>query len=62
MINTPNLGQKVTIYYKNLSTGVIRTEVLRRVEINGSTVYVCPKGHYYTHGILGWYNVDKHIN
>jgi len=62
MIATKNFGPSVTRIVTNIATHEVREEVWDRVEINGSTVYQSPSGHYYTHGIIGWICVDKYLN
>jgi hypothetical protein len=48
--------------YKNLMTGKERIVKYTRVKSrNGISNLYKSNGHYYTHGILGWFNVDKHI-
>lgn len=48
----------------NLMTGQIRTVIFTRVEdhnFNISPLYLSSDGGYYTHGLIGWVNVDKYL-
>lgn len=56
----------ITENYRNLMTGEIRAVTYtRRKDLEGKnglcSVYES-EGHFYTHGFIGWVNIDKYIN
>jgi hypothetical protein len=52
---------QVTIEFTNLMTGEKRLEIWNKVNTNISGTYQAPDGSYYTHGLIGWMNVDKYV-